>query len=277
MRRSVRPTRRPVITFELKDDGAKIFGDYTAATSARILAIVLDNQVLSAPSINSAIPEGSGEITGQFTLEEANNLAVQMRYGALPVPLEVVNRSTIGATLGADSVQQEHHRRPHRPDDRAGLHDRVLPAARPPGGAGAVALRGAQPGDLQAHPGHADACPASSASCLSTGMAVDANILIFERMKEELRWGKSLRQAVEAGFDRAWTSILDSNLSTLIICVILILFGRTFGAQSVLGFRVEPGHRCVGQHVHRSRRDAHASCASSSNAAAPRRCASGAG
>ena len=72
-------------------------------------------------------------------------------------------------------------------------------------------------------------------------MAVDANILIFERMKEELRWGKSLRQAVEAGFNRAWTSILDSNLSTLIICVILILFGRTFGAQSVLGFAVNLG------------------------------------
>jgi protein-export membrane protein SecD len=71
---------------------------------------------------------------------------------------------------------------------------------------------------------------------LSVGMAVDANILIFERMKEELRWGKPMRQAVEAGFDRAWTSILDSNLSTIIICLILMVFGRTFGAQPVFGF-----------------------------------------
>jgi len=83
--------------------------------------------------------------------------------------------------------------------------------------------------------------PGIAGFLLSTGMAVDANILIFERMKEELRWGKSLSAAVEAGFSRAWTSILDSNLSTLITCLILILFGRTFGAQSVMGFAVNLG------------------------------------
>ena len=88
-------------------------------------------------------------------------------------------------------------------------------------------------------------------------MAVDANILIFERMKEELRWGKSLSAAVEAGFSRAWTSILDSNLSTLITCVILILFGRTFGAQSVMGFAITLGDRCADQHVHGGDGDAH--------------------
>ena len=83
--------------------------------------------------------------------------------------------------------------------------------------------------------------PGIAGFLLSTGMAVDSNILIFERMKEELRWGRSLRSAVEAGFNRAWTSIFDSNLSTLITCLILILFGRTFGAQAVMGFAVNLG------------------------------------
>ncbi|MCX7671193.1 MAG: protein translocase subunit SecD, partial [Anaerolineae bacterium] len=95
----------PAIAFELTDNGAKIFAEYTSQHIGDILAIVLDNVVLSAPRIQSAIPEGRGEITGKFTRAEAESLAVQMRYGALPVPLDVVNRRTIGATLGTDSVQ----------------------------------------------------------------------------------------------------------------------------------------------------------------------------
>ena len=96
----------PQISFELTDSGAKTFADYTAQHVGDILAIVLDNTVLSVPVIQSAIPEGTGEITGQFTQAEAESLAVQMRYGALPVPLEVIGVRTIGATLGADSVQK---------------------------------------------------------------------------------------------------------------------------------------------------------------------------
>ncbi len=225
------------ISFTLSDAGAKLFGTYTAAHVGDILAIVLDNVVLSAPNIQTAIPDGKGEISGKFTLDEANSLAVQMRYGALPIPLEVVNRRTIGATLGADSV---------RSSVLAGLIGLITVLLfmvvyyRLPGALAALALviyAGLNLALYKLIPVTLT-LPGIAGFLLSTGMAVDSNILIFERMKEELRWGRSLRSAVEAGFNRAWTSIFDSNLSTLITCLILILFGRTFGAQAVMGFAV---------------------------------------
>ncbi len=230
----------PNISFTLKGDGPKIFGDYTAAHINDVLAIVLDNVVLSAPRINSAIPEGKGIIEGKFTQAEAESLAVQMRYGALPVPLEVVNRRSIGATLGTDSV---------RKSVTAGLIGLITVLLfmiiyyRLPGALAALALAiyaGLNLALYKLIPVTLT-LPGIAGFLLSTGMAVDANILIFERMKEELRWGRSLRAAVDAGFNRAWTSIFDSNLSTLITCLILILFGRTFGAQSVMGFALNLG------------------------------------
>ncbi len=228
-------TGKPGISFELSADGGTIFGDYTKAHIGGILAIVLDNVVLSAPVIQTAIPDGSGEITGNFTRAEAESLAVQMRYGALPVPLEVVNRRTIGATLGADSVQKS---------VIAGLIGLgtvllfMLVYYRLPGLMAALALVIYALLNLAMYKliPITLTLPGIAGFLLSTGMAVDANILIFERMKEELRWGRPLRSALEAGFSRAWTSIFDSNLSTLITCAILIMFGRTFGAQPVLGF-----------------------------------------
>ena len=230
----------PYLSFELTDAGAKIFGDYTAQHVGDTLAIVLDNVVLSAPNIKSAIPDGKGIIEGKFTRAEADSLAVQMRYGALPVPLEVANRRTIGATLGADSVRQS---------ILAGLIGLSMVLLfmvvyyRLPGVLAALALllyAGLNLALYKLIP-ITLTLPGIAGFLLSTGMAVDSNILIFERMKEELRWGRSLSAAVEAGFSRAWTSILDSNLSTLITCLILILFGRTFGAQSVMGFAVNLG------------------------------------
>ena len=227
----------PSISFELSDAGATLFADYTARHIDDVLAIVLDNVVLSAPRINSAIPEGQGVIEGRFTREEADSLAVQMRYGALPVALEVVNRRTIGATLGADSV---------RSSITAGLIGLAMVLLfmvvyyRLPGLLASVALiiyAGLNLALYKLVPVTLT-LPGIAGFLLSTGMAVDANILIFERMKEELRWGRTLKAAVNAGFSRAWTSIFDSNLSTLITCLILILFGRTFGAQAVLGFAV---------------------------------------
>jgi protein-export membrane protein SecD len=231
---------RPTIAFELKSEGGATFGDYTKSNVGGILAIVLDNVILSNPVINSAIPDGQGVIEGTFALEEAENLAIQMRYGALPVPLTVQATQTIGATLGADSVQKS---------IRAGLIGLItvlmfmIVYYRLPGFLAALALIIYAMLNLALYKliPVTLTLPGIAGFLLSTGMAVDANILIFERMKEELRWGRSVPSAVEAGFNRAWTSILDSNLSTLIICAILILFGRTFGAQSVLGFGLTLG------------------------------------
>jgi preprotein translocase subunit SecD len=228
---------QPNIAFQLSSDGAKIFGDYTTAHVGDVLGIVLDNIVLSAPRINSAIPDGSGIIEGSFTLDEANNLAVQMRYGSLPVPLDVVDRRTIGATLGADSV---------RHSVLAGMVGLIIVILfmiaqyRLPGMVAAVALLIYMALNLALYKliPVTLTLPGIAGFLLSTGMAVDANVLIFERMKEELRWGRSLEYAVNAAFHRAWPSIRDSNLSTIISCVVLILFGRTFGAQQVMGFAI---------------------------------------
>jgi protein-export membrane protein SecD len=228
---------KPQIAFELTDNGAKIFAEHTRAHVGDILAIVLDNTVLSAPNIKSEIPEGQGVIEGNFTLEEAESLAVQMRYGALPVPLQVIGIRTIGATLGADSVQKS---------IVAGLIGLgavllfMIVYYRLPGVLAALALlmyAGINLAIYKLVPVTLT-LPGIAGFLLSTGMAVDANILVFERMKEELRWGRTVSAALEAGFSRAWTSILDSNLSTLITCAILILFGRNFGAQAVMGFAV---------------------------------------
>jgi protein-export membrane protein SecD len=228
---------QPYIQFELTDNGAQVFGDYTRANVGQVLAIVLDNIVLSAPVINSPITEGSGIIEGRFTRAEADSLSIQMRYGALPTPLEVVDRRTIGATLGADSV---------RTSITAGLVGLVAVLLfmifqyRLPGVFAALALVIYAVLNLALYKliPVTLTLPGIAGFVLSTGMAVDANILIFERMKEELRWGRSVQAAFTAGFSRAWPSIRDSNLSTFITCAILILFGRTFGAQSVMGFAV---------------------------------------
>jgi protein-export membrane protein SecD len=192
--------------------------------------------VLSAPVINAAIQD-SGVIQGQFTRDEAESLAVQMRYGALPVPLRVVDIRTIGASLGQDSVENSL---------RAGILGVsavllfMLLLYRLPGLLADVALVvyvllnlaifKLIPVTLT--------LPGIAGFILSVGMAVDANILIFERMKEELRLGRSIRLAVETGFDRAWSAIRDGNYSTLITCAVLYWFGNTFGASVVKGFAV---------------------------------------
>ena len=225
-----------VINFELTGTGSDQFYEYTRTHIGQPMAIVLDGRVLSAPTINAAIRD-SGTISGSFTQDEAESLAIQMRYGALPVPLRVVDIHTIGASLGQDSVNSSL---------RAGLL-----------GIGAVLLfmllMYRLPGFL------ADGAlviyvlfnlaifkllpvtltlPGIAGFILSVGMATDANILIFERMKEELRNGRSLRLAVESGFSRAWLAIRDGNLSTLISCAVLYWFGNTFGASVVKGFAV---------------------------------------
>jgi protein-export membrane protein SecD len=230
-----------VIAFELTDEGAQIFRDYTLSHVGDIVAIILDKRVLSAPVINEPITSGKGVIssgaTGGFPLEEARSLASQMKYGALPVPLKVMENRTIGPSLGRESIARSiqaglvglivvllfmvtYYRLPGLLADMALIIYALIN----------VALYKLIPVTLT--------LPAITGFILSTGMAVDANILVFERMKEELRSGRALRPAIEAGFSRAWTSIRDSNISTLLTCAILFWFGSNFGASIVKGFAI---------------------------------------
>jgi protein-export membrane protein SecD len=224
------------IGFELTGAGSDQFFEYTRANVGRVLAIVLDGRVLSAPVINAPIRD-SGVITGRFGQAEADSLAVQMRYGALPVPLRVIDIRTIGASLGQESVESSL---------RAGILGIVtvlifmLALYRLPGLLANLALIIYVLVTLAIF----KLVPITltlagiAGFILSVGMAVDANILIFERMKEELRNGRSVRLAVETGFARAWLAIRDGNLSTLISCAVLFWFGNTFGASVVKGFAV---------------------------------------
>lgn len=226
-----------IIPFELKPDAAQVFSEYTASHVGQYLCIVLDKTIVSCPSIRERIPGGRGSISGAFTFEDARQLAIQLRYGALPMPLRVESFNRIGATLGQESVQKS---------IRAGVIGLavvllfMLVYYRLPGGLADVALviyvlinfalYKLAPITLT--------LPGIAGFILSAGMAVDANILIFERMKEELRAGRGLMRAIEIGFDRAWPSIRDAQLSTLIICAILFLFGTNFGASIVKGFAI---------------------------------------
>jgi len=234
------PTTQEIfIAFEWKPEGAQIFEAYTSSHIGQRLAIVMDATILSAPVINSTIRE-SGIIEGSFTLDEARNLAIQMQYGALPVPLQIVDVRTVGPSLGEDSVQSS---------VKAGVIGVIIVLLfmliyyRLPGFLADLALITYASLNLMIYKllPVVLTLPGIAGFLLSTGMAVDANILIFERMKEELRAGRSLSNAVEAGFSRAWTSILDSNLSTLITCLILYYFGSNFGASIVQGFAITLG------------------------------------
>lgn len=228
---------KPEIALEFTDEGAQIFSDYTATNVGKYLAIVLDKEVISCPSIQTAIPDGRARITGQFTLEEARNTVIQLKYGSLPIPLTIVQNRTIGPTLGEDSVERS---------TTAGLIGLIIVLLfmaiyyRLPGILADVALviYAAISFALFKTIPITLTLPGIAGFLLSVGTAVDANILIFERMKEELRAGKSLRMAIRAGFGRAWTSIRDSNLSTLLTCAILFWFGSNLGASMVKGFAV---------------------------------------
>ena len=230
---------RPYIAFEMTDEGSVIFENFTGANIGRFLCITMDKIVISCPEVRARISR-RGIIEGGFDLTEARNLAVQMRYGALPVPLRVADVRTVGPTLGQDSVQKSitagligisivllfmliYYRLPGLLADFALLTYAVLN----------LAIFKLVPVTLT--------LPGIAGFLLSTGMAVDANILIFERMKEELRAGRPLPLAIEAGFNRAWTAIFDSNLSTIITCLILGWFGSNYGATTVKGFAINLG------------------------------------
>ncbi|MEJ2209268.1 MAG: MMPL family transporter [Anaerolineae bacterium] len=269
------------IALEMTETGAQLFADYTAANVGTYLPIVLDKEVISSPVIQSAIPDGQAVIQGQFTPEEAQRLVVQLRYGALPIPLRVETTRAIGPTLGQDSVNRSvqagtvgliivllfmliYYRVPGLLADLALVFYGLLNFAVYKVGwpilliisllmilsyfldrkdvwpmlLGGTLLVGTFALAAAKFLGVTLTLPAITGFILSTGMAVDANILVFERMKEELRAGRTLGSAMEIGFSRAWTSIRDSNISTLITCAILYYFGSTFGAGSVRGFAI---------------------------------------
>lgn len=226
-----------VIQFTLTSEGADVFADYTTSHVNQILGIVLDKTVISAPRIDEPITEGEGIIRGSFTAESANALAIQLRYGSLPIPLKVVESRTIGPTLGQDSLNKSlvalavgfvivilfmalYYRLPGIVADIAIIIYALI----------TFALFKYIPVTLT--------LPGIAGFMLSTGSALDANILIFERLKEELRAGRPLMQAVDLAWKRAWPSIRDSNIATLITCGILYWFGSSFGATIVKGFSV---------------------------------------
>lgn len=223
------------VAFQLTPEGTQKFGDFTSANIGKPLAIVLDKTVISAPVINDAITEGQGVITGNFTSEEANQLAIQLRSGSLPIPLKEVLTRKIGPTLGQDSLQKSLV---------AGLIGAALVILfmllyyRLPGAVAdiAVIIYALITFGLYRFIPVTLTLPGIAGFLLSTGSALDANILMFERMREELRNGRTLRQAVDQGWQRAWPSIRDSNISTLITCAILWFFGSISGTTIIKGF-----------------------------------------
>jgi preprotein translocase subunit SecD len=226
-------TSEPYVSVEFNAAGARAFGELTAANVGRRLAIVLDGNVHSAPVIRERIPSGQAQITGGFTSEEATDLAIVLRAGALPAPVQVLEERTVGPSLGADSIQRGvwstlaagavvvlfmlvYYRLSGLIADLAlGLNLLIL-----------LAAMAAFQATLT--------LPGIAGIVLTIGMAVDTNILIFERIREELRAGKSVRAAIDAGFSRAFKTVIDTHVTVLVSGLILF----QFGTGPVKGFAV---------------------------------------
>jgi preprotein translocase subunit SecD len=213
-------TGAPQVSMQFTGDGGKKFADITGRLVGKPLGIFLDNQPVTMPVVKQAITDGAAVINGTFTQEEAKNLALQLNAGALPVPVTIVQKSTIGATLGQSSVTKSIHA------GAVGLSIVALFMIAQYGWLGFMAdlalivyglltfaIFRAIPITLT--------LPGIAGFILSIGMAVDSNILIFERFKEEKRAGRPWKVAMELGFGKAWDSIRDANFTTLITCAIL--------------------------------------------------------
>lgn len=214
----------PGVSFTLTSRGGALFADITGANVGRRLAIVLDRRVQSAPNIHERIPRGQGSITGSFTEEEAQNLAIVLRSGALPAPVHVVEERTVGPSLGQDSIQR---------GLMAGGVGSLLVVVfmlvyyRLSGVVAVVALLLNLLGLLACMAGfHATlTLPGIAGVVLTIGMAVDANVLVFERIREELRSKKTVLAAIELGYSRAYRTIVDANVTTLLSALALMWFG----------------------------------------------------
>ena len=229
---------QPVVSFKFNTIGGKKFGEVTKDNVGQQLAIVLDNEVISAPTIQGAILGGSGVITGNFTLKSANDLALLLRSGALPAPLEILEERTVGAGLGADSIKS---------GVTASIVGLILVVVFMLAAYGLFGLFTSVAvfmnlflllGALSIL-GATLTLPGIAGIILTIGMAVDANVLIFERMREEKNHGRSTRDAADAGFSEAMSTIVDSNLTTLVAAAVLFYFGtgpvRGFAVTLALG------------------------------------------
>lgn len=227
---------QPVVNFRLDSAGTRIFGDLTQANVGRALAIVLDNRVITAPVIRSVIAGGQGEISGAFTSKEASEVALLLRSGALPAPLDVVEERTIGPDLGSDAISM---------GLTTGLLGAALVLAFMLLAYGRWGLLASVTLSLNLMLifavltvlGATLTLPGIAGLILTIGMAVDANILINERIREESRNGRSPQLALKLGFDRAYRTIVDANVTTLIAVGLLFLFGT----GPVRGFAVTIG------------------------------------
>jgi len=223
----------PYVAIKFDKKGAQLFEKITEDNVKRRLAIVLDNKVYSAPVIQERIAGGEARITGRFTTEEARDLAIVLRAGALPAPVTILEERTVGPSLGTDSIRQ---------GVLAGIVGSILVVvfmAVYYSTAGLIADLALVFNILLIMAGLAGfgatlTLPGIAGIVLTIGMAVDANVLIFERIREELRTGKSPRAAIDAGFRMSTWTILDSNITTLIAAVVLF----QFGTGSVKGFAV---------------------------------------
>ncbi|MBK18859.1 MAG: protein translocase subunit SecD [Rhodospirillaceae bacterium] len=224
---------RPVVSFRFDPVGARRFGNVTRRNVEKPFAVVLDNKVISAPVIREAILGGNGIISGNFTTESANSLALLLRSGALPVPLTFIEERSVGPTLGSDNIKAG------KIASIFGLIAVAVFMVLAYGGFGAMAvvalalnliLIAAALSLLQA----TLTLPGIAGIVLTIGMAVDANVLVFERIREEQRAGRTPISAIDAGYSRALTTIIDANLTTFIAALLLYLFG----SGPVKGFAV---------------------------------------
>jgi SecD/SecF fusion protein len=234
-------TGEPVVNFKLDNEGARRFGDMTKHNIGRVLAIVLDDRVVTAPVIRSAIQGGSGEISGSFTSASANDLALLLRAGALPAPLKVIEERTVGPDLGSDAISM---------GISTGIVGALLVLAFMVGIYGrwgfiacvGLAVNIGLSFGVLSLLGATLTLPGIAGFILSIGMAVDANILINERIREETRRGQPAMAALSAGFQRAYSTILDSNVTSLIAISLLFLFGsgpvRGFAVTMAVGLLI---------------------------------------
>lgn len=231
-------TNEPIISFRFDQAGARRFGRFTQENVNRPFAIVLDDKVLSAPVIREPILGGSGQISGSFTVEGANTLAVQLRSGALPVKLTIAEERTVGPSLGADSVAAGKL----ASFVGAGISMIMVIVAYGTFGVFAVIgliMNGTMVVALMSAVGTTLTLPGIAGLVLTVGMAVDSNVIIYERIREEIRAGKSAVSAIDAGFSRAITTILDSQLTTLAAAIIMFWLGsgpiRGFAVTLTIG------------------------------------------